>query len=176
MKGQTLLLGLGWLAQSLFWISSLVRAGRDAAEPGEYLREIVIRASMLVLIILALVMPRGRLFGYGHGPAFAGIAVFLLGQVLAIWARLQLGDDWGVGVSPRAGGPSPGKNGRSKVGMYGVVRHPIYLGTILAVTAQSLLLQNAPSLVLFAGAVFVVLWKSHEEDRRFGLPDHESRG
>ena len=176
MKGQTLFLGLGWLAQALFWISSLVRAGRDAAEPWEYLREIVIRAGMLGLIILALVIPRGRLMGYGRGAAFAGIVIFLLGQVLAIWARLQLGDNWGVGVSPRAGGPNSGKNGRSKVGMYGVVRHPIYLGTILAVTAQALLLQNAPSLVLLAAAVFVVLWKSREEDRRLDLPGHESRG
>jgi protein-S-isoprenylcysteine O-methyltransferase Ste14 len=176
MKGQILLLGLGWLGQVLFWLKSLLGAGRGAAAPGEYFREMAVRFGMISLILLALILPSGRLFEYGRGAADACVGIFYFGQALAVWARLQLGQSWGIGVSPRAGSAASGKSGRYKGGIYGVVRHPIYLGTVLAIFVQTLLLQNAPSCLLLAGALAIVFLKTGEEGKRLDLPGYESPG
>lgn len=166
MTGLAFVLGLGWLGHAAFWIRSLRRAARAAAAPGEYLRELTVRFVMLALILLTLILPRGRLFPYGRAIAYAGVAIFLLGQVLAVLARLQLGSRWGIGISPRAGGADPGKNGRFEDGLFGVVRHPIYIGTVLAIFVQALIVQNVPSFLLLAAALGIVFWKAREEDRR----------
>ena len=166
MMGPALVLGLGWLGHALFWILSLRQAGRAAAAHGEYLREIAVRFGMLALVLLTLILPRGRLFPYGRPVAYAGAAIFIFGQILAVWARLQLGSRWGIGVSPRPGGAGPGKNGRYEGGIFGVVRHPIYIGTVLAICVQALIMQNVPSFLLLAAALCVVFWKIREENRR----------
>jgi protein-S-isoprenylcysteine O-methyltransferase Ste14 len=166
MEGQTLLLGLGWLGHALFWTRALRGAGRGAAAPGEYVREIALRAGMMTLALVALVLPPGRLFRYGRAVAYAGIAIFFFGQALAVWARLQLADSWGIGIWPRAAGAGPGKSARFNGGLYHLVRHPIYVGTTLAICAQALIVQNVPSLLLLAGAFGTVSWKIKEEDRR----------
>jgi protein-S-isoprenylcysteine O-methyltransferase Ste14 len=79
---------------------------------------------------------------------------------LAIYGRLQLGGSWGIGTGYR-----PSRNHVVRRGIYGRVRHPIYLGTGLAIAAQALLLQNLPSLILLAGAAIINPWKMLREDR-----------
>lgn len=146
----TIALIAGWLLHLGFWTWALRRVGRNAARAEEWLREAALRALMLALILTALLVPRGNLVPLDATGRGLLMLAFLLGQALAITARLRLAEAWGLGVTPR----TPGRMVRS--GPYGVVRHPIYLGTGMAILAQCALLQNLPAGLLALGAAVLI--------------------
>jgi protein-S-isoprenylcysteine O-methyltransferase Ste14 len=61
-----------------------------------------------------------------------GLAVFLLGLALAIWARVYLGRNWGMPMSQKADPELV------TTGLYSSVRHPIYSGIILAMIGTTI--------------------------------------
>jgi len=150
-----LVLAAGWLLHLGGWTLALRRAGRSAAGAGEWARELVLRLLMLLLILAALALPAGAVVRAGPVARVLLLSVFWLGQLLAVGARTWLGKAWGIGVQPR--------DAEVHAGPYAVVRHPIYLGTGLAILAQLALLQNLPALVLAVGALVLVPLKMHVE-------------
>ena len=88
----------------------------------------------IILVILLLIRlwvfrgPRG-----GHGKSVAarfGLAFFVLGLALAVWARVYLGGNWGMPMSQRADPELV------TTGPYGRIRHPIYTGIILGMIGR----------------------------------------
>ena len=55
-----------------------------------------------------------------------GLAIFLLGLALAVWARVYLGRNWGTPMSKKV------EPELVTTGPYHTIRHPIYSGIILA--------------------------------------------
>ena len=56
-----------------------------------------------------------------------GFIVFILGLLLALWARINIGRNWGVPMSQKE------KPELVTSGPYSFIRHPIYSGLLLAV-------------------------------------------
>ncbi len=79
-----------------------------------------------------------------------GLAVFVAGLALAVWARVYLGRNWGMPMSQKADPELV------TTGPYRSVRHPIYTGIILAMIGTTI----AVSLywlvaVILIGAYFI---------------------
>lgn len=62
----------------------------------------------------------------------AGVALVLCGLGTAVWARISLGRNWGMPMSEKE------EPELVTSGPYGVVRHPIYSGIVLATVGTAL--------------------------------------
>ena len=125
MKAIDAIIGVGWI---VFWAYWLVMAFTAKAEQTRWSRYAGVRVG-LILVILVLI--RLRVF---RGPGAAtgnpwllgiGLAVFVLGLALAVWARVYLGGNWGMPMSRRADPELV------TTGPYRWIRHPIYSGILL---------------------------------------------
>ncbi len=61
-----------------------------------------------------------------------GLAIFVLGLALAVWARVYLGRNWGMPMSRRA------EPELVTTGPYRRIRHPIYSGVILGMIGTAM--------------------------------------
>jgi protein-S-isoprenylcysteine O-methyltransferase Ste14 len=77
----------------------------------------------------------------------AGIALAVLGIVLTVWAQLDMGDSWRVGVDESE------TTALVHTGMFGRVRNPIYTAMLTFDLGIALL---TPNLVTIAGLIFAV--------------------
>jgi protein-S-isoprenylcysteine O-methyltransferase Ste14 len=115
----------GWIAFWLYWLAASV--GVKSGQTG-WRGFAGVRVAIVILLVLLL---RLRIFR-GHGAisdpwlGSIGLAVFVLGLALAVWARVYLGQNWGM--------PMTRKDDPELVttGPYKNVRHPIYSGILLA--------------------------------------------
>ena len=130
MRVIDIIIGVVWAAFWLYWLAASVgvKAGQS-----RWARFAGVRLAVVVLILVLL-----RLSGLGGHAVTAtpwrlglGLALFLLGLALAVWARLYLGRNWGV--------PMTRKEDPELVttGPYRSIRHPIYTGIILAMVGTA---------------------------------------
>ncbi len=122
---------VGWVAFWIYWLAAAsgVKEGRTP-----WARFAGIRVA-LILIVLLLV--RSRALGHAtnvHDPWLQGIglAVFVSGLALAVWARVYLGRNWGMPMTEKADPELV------TTGPYRRVRHPIYTGIILATVGTTI--------------------------------------
>jgi protein-S-isoprenylcysteine O-methyltransferase Ste14 len=89
---------------------------------------------LVVVILTRLRVLKGHGAGYVHDPVLwgAGLALWVLGLGLAVWARVCLGQNWGM--------PTSTKEDPELVtaGPYRTIRHPIYTGFLLALTGSAI--------------------------------------
>jgi protein-S-isoprenylcysteine O-methyltransferase Ste14 len=122
---------VGWVAFWIYWLAASVgvKAGQNRSA-----RFAGIRVGVLLVVLLLI---RNRAFK-GHvttnDPWLQGIglAVFVAGLALAIWARVYLGRNWGMPMSQKVD-PELVTSGP-----YRRVRHPIYSGMILAMIGTTI--------------------------------------
>lgn len=120
-----------WLAFWAYWFISAQSAKPGQGLTGRYvgLRVVVAIAGVYVIQSFA---------GHSHplrsGPVLAGIglAVFILGLALAVWARVYIGRNWGMPMTRRD------EPELVTTGPYRRVRHPIYTGIIVAAGGNAL--------------------------------------
>jgi protein-S-isoprenylcysteine O-methyltransferase Ste14 len=121
-----------WVA---FWVYWLVASTGAKAGQTRWVRFAGIRVGIILVVLLLL---RGRGFkghvGTTNNPWLQGIglAVFLLGLALAVWARVYIGRNWGMPMSQKVD-PELVTSGP-----YRSVRHPIYSGIILAMIGTTI--------------------------------------
>jgi len=132
MKAIDIIIGVGWF---VFWAYWLVMAFTAKAGRSRWTQFAGIRVG-IILVILLLIRP--RVFG-GHGAATGnpwllgiGLAIFVLGLALAVWARVYLGRNWGMPMTQRADPELV------TTGPYSRIRHPIYSGIILAMVGTAI--------------------------------------
>ena len=123
---------VGWVAFWIFWLAASVgvKAGQT-----RWARFAGIRV-VIILVILLLVRVRA-LKGHvttANDPWLQGIglAIFILGLALAIWARVYLGRNWGMPMSQKVNPELV------TTGPYHSIRHPIYSGIILAMIGTTI--------------------------------------
>jgi protein-S-isoprenylcysteine O-methyltransferase Ste14 len=120
-----------WAAFWIYWLvaSIGVKASRT--------RSVGFAGTRVGLILVVLLLLRTRVFK-GHtttgDPWLQGIglAVFLLGLALAIWARVYIGRNWGMPMSQKVDPELV------TTGPYSSIRHPIYSGIILAMIGTTI--------------------------------------
>jgi protein-S-isoprenylcysteine O-methyltransferase Ste14 len=155
-----------WLLFTVYWIISARFAKRSVGGRARWWTHVAIRAGMVALVVIALSSAtlrhdlRVAQAYQAHHPLLAviGIILVLLGIGIAVWARIELGRNWGTPMSQRVdpelitGGP------------YAHVRHPIYSGIILGMIGSAIghsIAWTLP-LILF-GAYFIYSARREEE-------------
>ena len=116
-----------WFAAAL-WASRTVGVLPNRAQMPLYVGALL---AALSLVIARLQFPdlRARLWEENLPFDWAMVAVCAIGFAWCWWARLHLGNLWSAGVSRKEG------HRVIDTGPYGIVRHPIYTGAILAMFA-----------------------------------------
>ncbi len=133
-------IAIAWI---IFWVYRLASA--FGVKEGRASRRRIPLNGLSALSVLLLL----RVFGGGslaiHSPVLGavGAVVFASGIALAIWARVHLGQNWGMPMTQKA------EPELVTSGPYRFVRHPIYSG-LLAALLGTALVTNLIGLVIVA--------------------------
>jgi len=146
---------LGWALFWLGWLAAAVSAKRGSSgAAGRRIRGV---AAIGVFVMARLVHVDG-LAMHDTTSAVLGAALFVGGLAVAVWARVNMGRNWGM--------PMTVKEQPELVtsGPYRLVRHPIYSGILLAVLGTALAV-NLDWLILLAvlGTYFLYCAKVEEQ-------------
>lgn len=149
---------IGWVAFWSYWIIAAART-----RPSRPRRSGASLAIRLVIIIVMVVVVRT---GHRHWSTSAqdaylqiiGLVLFFVGLLLALWARLNIKDNWGFPMSEKKGGELVTS------GPYKFIRHPIYSGILLASLGTALGATLYWLMVLAAFAVYFI-WSAVEEEK-----------
>ncbi len=149
MRAVELVFAVGWAAFWLYWLAAAFSTKRGRVS---WSRELRIRAVIVVGVILLVRLGAFRGHGLDTGPwrAGVGLVLFALGLGFAISARMHIGRNWGA--------PMTQKEEPELVtsGPYGLVRHPIYAGILLAGAGTAVALSWLwLTAVVLAGVYFV---------------------
>ena len=130
MDAIDLVIGIGWVVFWLYWIAvSLgVKAGRSRWTRFAGVR---VAAVLIFLLLLRLRVLKGHTVTHDPWLQAVGLAIFLLGLALAVWARVYLGRNWGMPMSEKVDPELV------TTGPYRTIRHPIYSGIILAMVGTA---------------------------------------
>jgi protein-S-isoprenylcysteine O-methyltransferase Ste14 len=120
-----------WVA---FWIYWLVASTSAKAGQTRWAQFAGIRLGIILIVLLLLRIKAFKSHAATDNPWLQGVglAVFLLGLALAIWARVYLGRNWGMPMSQKVDPELV------TTGPYHRVRHPIYSGIILAMVGTTI--------------------------------------
>lgn len=112
-----------WIAAAFGTKSGRVRWGRSAGAR--------VGAMIVVLVLVRAQVFKGRATTDDPWLEGVGLALFLAGLSLAVWARRYLGRNWGTPMSEKVD-PELVTSGP-----YRRVRHPIYSGIVLAMVGTA---------------------------------------
>ena len=151
------LIGIGWIA---FWIYWFVTAARANESRGGVRRW---AGSRVAVVLILAVMLRAGVFGkhtanHSRTVALVGLAVWAVGLLVAIWARVNIGRNWGMPMTQRINPELV------TTGPYAYIRHPIYTGIILGMVGTAIATSVYALIpVLILGGYFV--YSAHMEER-----------
>jgi len=157
-------LNLLWVVWVASWLAAAFWSDRAAGRPG-FASELFYR---IVTILGAILLFGTRRFDHAAVPLWRSgeavgwtlFAVAALGFAFCWWARIHLGRLWSGFVTRKAGYRI------IDTGPYGVVRHPIYTGIILAVFATAAF--KGTGVALFGAAVMTGgFWIKARLEERF---------
>ena len=160
----TKLIALIWLGWVVSWVAASFWSGRTKSHVrtrNSWVYRLPILLGAILLSPWAPGMLGNRtLYDPGNAGTYLLAIVVLLGISFTWWARIHLGRLWSNAITH--------KEGHSIVesGPYGLVRHPIYTGLILAILATGAAVATVGSLL---GAVLISFgeWQKARMEERF---------
>jgi protein-S-isoprenylcysteine O-methyltransferase Ste14 len=160
-----LIFGIGWGAFWLYWLIAAFSMKRGRYSWSSDLR---IRIPLLVAVVVLVHLGAFRTRGNTSDPLRAGIglALFAMGLVFAVWARLHIGRNWGTPMSRKA------EPELVTSGPYHLVRHPIYSGILCAGIGTGVALNWSWLIpVALAGVYFIYSARVEERYLMTEFPD-----
>lgn len=167
-----------WVILIGYWVIAAFtakRASRSMPRAGLWRFRLVVLIILIVLVRLsAIARLHGYRFDYAYVPsalvAYIGAIMCAAGVAFAIWARVYIGQNWGMPMSLREGHELVTR------GPYAYVRHPIYSGILLALIGSGLALspvQGVGSFVAFLVCLggFSFAARIEERDMTKQFPD-----
>ncbi len=146
------------LLWGLFWLSWVGASGwsRPAEKRVQIKDQVTYRLLMLGAALLLLVPAHGyvgplRLWLVTYSEAWLCVALIACGLAFSWWARIHLGDLWSALITKK------NEHRVIDTGPYGIVRHPIYTGILLAVYATAVAKGTVPG-VLGALLATIGVW------------------
>jgi protein-S-isoprenylcysteine O-methyltransferase Ste14 len=134
---QSIAIVVPWTVWLLYWIatSKQVKAtARKEASVSRTLQSLPLIAGGALIIVPEFSVRAWHWDPHAFGPLqIAGVTVLLAGLAFSVWARLHLGTNWSVSVTLKDG------HELVRSGPYGLVRHPIYTGCLLALLGAVLI-------------------------------------
>lgn len=153
-----------WLVLGLVWLPGYFTSKKTVARPerGKQLGAVLFIWAGFALVFnhdgfgsfLAI-----RLAPQTGLPAQMGLALDLVGVLFAIWARLTIGRNWSHIMALKE------KHELVQTGPYGIVRHPIYAGMLLAVLGVAMTTSSLASYLGFICMLIGLLVRVQSEDR-----------
>jgi protein-S-isoprenylcysteine O-methyltransferase Ste14 len=147
---------IGWVAFWIYWLAAAFSMKRGRVP---WSRELRVRAVVVVLWILLSRVGAFRGGGLNSDPwrAGLGLLLFALGLGFAIWIRLHIGRNWGTPMSQ--------KDDPELVtsGPYGLVRHPIDSGVLLAGVGTAVALSRLWLIAMVLAGIYFVYSATVEE-------------
>jgi protein-S-isoprenylcysteine O-methyltransferase Ste14 len=129
MRVVDIVIAAGW---AVFWVYWLAMAAGVKAGQSRWGQFAGFRVGLIivVLLLLRLRLLKGHVV---HSPLLEGIglAIWVLGLTLAVWARVYIGRNWGTPMS-RKDSPELVTSGP-----YRRIRHPIYSGILLGMVGTT---------------------------------------
>ena len=157
-------LGVLWLAWLAYWFAAAqdVKPARRRESPANRLLTAVLIIPAAVLLAVpgtwlhwlgARFLP-DTLFLYG-----LGLLMVIVGLAFAVWARAHLGRNWSGTVTVKE------DHELIRSGPYGIVRHPIYTGLLLAILGTVVIVGEWRGQFAFCFLAIALLLKLRREER-----------
>lgn len=149
-----------WVGWALSWAIAAVWSNPTERRPGAK-SQLLYRALMVIGGGLMATWHQGLLRCWSLAPTSAWASVFFIaiGLVFAWWARIYLGRLWSGNITLKVG------HRVVDTGPYGLVRHPIYTGLLLALLATAVFRGTVLSLGGFALLLLGIWVKARQEER-----------
>ncbi len=132
MRAIEIAIGVGWVVFWIYWL--LAATGAKQSSASRRRRRPPGIGIVVVVFVLARVL-RGNTSYSTNNEVLLGVVgalVFGAGLLLAVWARIHLGRNWGMPMSQKA------EPELVTDGPYRFVRHPIYSGILLGMVGTGL--------------------------------------
>ncbi len=122
---------VGWVAFWIYWLAASVGA-KTGRTPWARSAGIRIGIILIVLLLVRVRALKGHTATNDPWLLGIGLALFVAGLGLAVWARIFIGTNWGM--------PMTRKDEPELVtsGPYRKIRHPIYTGIILGMIGTTI--------------------------------------
>jgi len=146
----TKLLALIWLAWVVSWVVAAFWSGRTKTHVPTWdswiYRLPILLGAIFLMPLTARVLGAGPLYDLGNWGTYLLALVTVLGISFTWWARIHLGRFWSNAITHKE------DHRIIDTGPYGMVRHPIYTGLIIAILATGIAVGTWTALL---GALFI---------------------
>lgn len=160
------IISICWLIYIGYWAVkwNSVKPTRETAWRDPGYRWMLILSIALIIIITHIFFPgiNAQIFSFHSGPVtpvqLFGIALTVIGLVVAIVARKALADNWSSNIDLKK------DHELITNGIYRFVRHPIYTGSVLMGIGSVIAEQSITVTVVYLGMLAFLIFKLKKEE------------